>query len=65
MGGRVLDFEAKTILKRGIAQGEQEKAEKMALVLFQKKMTIPFIAEVTELSEDRIREIAVEHGLMQ
>ena len=47
------------------AEGANQKAEKTALFLLKNNMGIPFIMGATELSEDRIREIAVENGLLQ
>ena len=63
------DAARRTGLAEGRAEGRTEGArlekEKTALFLLRSRMAIPFIVSATELSEERIRQIASENGLTQ
>ena len=67
MGGQVLDYEAKDILRRGIAQGLAKGSLEKLLQLIRKKLTkglsIEGIADALEESTDYIEQLIHEHQL--
>jgi hypothetical protein len=62
---RIMKSEREEARAEGRAEGANQKAEKTALFLLGKNIDIPTIMGATELTEDRIKEIAVDHGLIQ
>ena len=60
MGGKVLNYEAKDILNRGRAEGEAEGIARMqrAAKLLRMGKSISDVAELTELSEETVTELA-------
>ena len=59
-GGKVLNYEAKDILNRGRAEGEAEGIARMqrAAKLLRMGKSISDVAELTELSEETVTELA-------
>ncbi|WP_419959447.1 Rpn family recombination-promoting nuclease/putative transposase [Psychrobacillus sp. BM2] len=45
-------------LEKGLEKGKKEKTEEMVRNLLAKKMDVDFIAEVAELTDERVKEIA-------
>ena len=60
MGGKVLNYEAKDILNHGRAEGEAEGIARMqrAAKLLRMGKSISDVAELTELSEETVTELA-------
>ena len=60
MGGKVLNYEAKDILNRGREEGEAEGIARMqrAAKLLRMGKSISDVAELTELSEETVTELA-------
>lgn len=60
MGGKVLNYEAKDILNRGRAEGEAEGIARMQRAVKPLRMgeSISDVAELTELSEETVAELA-------
>ena len=60
MCGKVLNYEAKDILNRGRAEGEAEGIARMqrAAKLLRMGKSISDVAELTELSEETVTELA-------
>ncbi len=62
MGGKVLDYEAKDILNRGIQKGEADGIRKakiqFATKLLKNGSSIEYTADLTELPEETVQELA-------
>lgn len=58
MGGKVLEYEAKDILRKGEANGMKKAKMQLAAKLLQSGSTIQYVADLTELPEETIRELA-------
>ena len=67
MGGKVLEYEAKTILRRGIQQGMEAGARQQLIEQIKKKLakkqSFEQIADALEESVDTIVALIVEHNL--
>lgn len=58
MGGKILEYEARTIMNEGRAEGEEAKAIEIALNLLAKKiLSDEQIASVTGLSVEKVKEL--------
>ena len=64
MGGKILNYEAKTIRNKGRAEGRTEGKSDMVLELLRAKQPIELIAKVSKFSVERIAEIGKTHGLV-
>ena len=63
MGGKVLEYEAKTILRNGIKEGARQQLASLISKKLAKGQDIPSIADVLEESEDTIRTLIKEYKL--
>ena len=67
MGGKILDYEAKTIRNEGRNEGREEgRAEgknDIVLELLRAKQPLDFIAKVSKFSMERIAEIGKMNGI--
>ena len=75
MGGKVIEYEAKTILRQGIAQGRDEginiglqkaqaETEERAKDMIRDRMDLPLVEKYTHLSMPRIQELARGLGML-
>ncbi len=79
MGGKVIEYEAKTILRQGIAQGREEgrdeginiglqramtETEERAKDMIHDRMELPLVEKYTHLSMPRIKELARGLGML-
>ena len=65
MGGKVLDYEGKSIYKEGHKDGIDEDRQRVARDMLRKNMfTLSIIAEISKLSEDVVRGIASTIGVV-
>jgi len=79
MGGKVIEYEAKTILRQGIAQGREEgrdeginiglqramtETEERAKDMIRDRMELPLVEKYTHLSMPRIKELARGLGML-
>ena len=78
-GGKVIEYEAKTILRQGIAQGREEgrdeginiglqramtETEERAKDMIRDRMELPLVEKYTHLSMPRIKELARGLGML-
>ena len=64
MGGKILDYEGKSIYKEGHKDGIDETNVRVARDMLQKKkFPLSVIAEISKLSEDVVRGIAKSLGI--
>ncbi len=61
MGGKVLDYEAKDILNRGIEQGEANKLISLIQKKLDKGYSVEQIADALEESVETIQNLIDEH----
>ena len=79
MGGKVIEYEAKTILRQGIAQGREEgrdeginiglqramtETEERAKDMIRDRMELPLVEKYTHLSMPRVKELARGLGML-
>lgn len=64
MGGKVLEYEAKTILNEGRAEGRNEGKTEMVLEMLKDKQPLDFIARISNFSKEKISEIGRLHGVL-
>lgn len=60
MGGKILNYEAKTIRNEGRAEGKLD----MVVELLRAKQPLEFISKVSKFPVERIAEIGKAHGLV-
>ena len=60
MGGKIIEYEAKTILNKGRDEGKVE----IVLEMLKEKQPLDFISRVSKYSKEKIAEIGRLHGVL-
>lgn len=63
MGGKIVEYEAKTILNKGRAEGRDEGKTEIVLEMLKEKQPLDFIARISKYSKEKIAEIGRLHGV--